>query len=134
MYRPLLWVSLVLFGVTWLSAQSINSGTIVGTVTDPSGAVVRGAKVSLRNPLAGQEQSVVTDDAGTFRLNNIPQNNYQLTAIAPGFATTTQSVDVRSSLPITVNVALKVAESSTTVNVEAGGAMVESGPLRAPGR
>jgi outer membrane cobalamin receptor len=128
MYRPLLWVSWVLFGVTWLSAQSINSGTIVGTVTDPSGAVVRGAKVSLRNPLAGQEQSVVTDDAGTFRLNNIPQNNYQLTAIAPGFATTTQSVDVRSSLPITVNVALKIAESSTTVNVEAGGAMVETDP------
>ena len=128
MYKPFFWVSLVLSAVTWLSAQSINSGTLAGVVTDPSGAVVRGATVTLRNPVAGYEQSVVTDDAGSFRLNNIPQNNYKLTAVAPGFAVATQSVDVRSSLPVTVNVSLKLAQAVTTVDVEATGAMVESEP------
>jgi hypothetical protein len=128
MHKPLLWVSVVLFGVTYLSAQSINSGTVVGTVTDQSGAIVRSAKVTLRNPVAGYEQSVVTDAAGSFRLNNIPQNNYRLTVAAPGFAPVIQSVDVRSSLPITVNVPLKVAEAATSITVEAGGAMVENDP------
>ena len=128
MCKPLLWVVLVLFGAMCLCAQSINSGTIAGVITDQSGAVVRGAKVTLRNQVASYEQSAMSDEAGSFRLNNIPQNNYQLTAVAPGLALATQSVDVRSSLPITVNVSLKVATASTTVNVEASGAMVESEP------
>src|SRR5437667_4433845 len=57
-------------------AQSISSGTVTGVVTDPSGGLVRGARVQLRNPVTGYEQSVVTDDAGSFRFNHIPQNNY----------------------------------------------------------
>ena len=128
MYKPLLWVSVVLLGVGGLSAQSISSGTIAGTVTDQSGAVVRSAKVALRNPVAGYEQSVVTDEAGSFRLNNIPKNPYRLTVSAPGFADASQAVDVRSALPIRMNVSLKVAEASTTVTVEGSGATVESEP------
>ena len=82
-------------------AQSINSGTVNDIVTDPSGGVVRGARVHLRNPVTGYEQSVVTDDAGSFRINNIPQNNYQVTTTAQGFGAATQQIDVRSAVPIT---------------------------------
>ncbi len=128
MHKPLLWASLVLSGATWLFAQSINSGTVTGIVTDPSGAVVRGAEVSLHNPVTGYQQSVATDQTGSFRLNNIPQNTYELTTAAPGFATAMKSVDVRSSLPITVKVALKVAGASTTINVAASAAIVETDP------
>ena len=66
-------------------AQSINSGTVSGVVTDPTNAVVRGAKVTLRNALSGYEQSVITDDMGGFRFNNIPLNPYLLRAEASGF-------------------------------------------------
>ncbi len=121
-------MSLLLGTLPGAIAQSINSGTVVGSVKDPSGAVIISAIVRLQNPVTGYQQSVITDTNGTFRFNNIPQNNYRLTATAPNFGTASQEVDVRSSLPITVNLSLKVAETSTSVTVEAAGASVESDP------
>src|SRR6185436_308157 len=109
-------------------AQSISSGTVTGVVTDPSGGVVRGARVQLRNSVTGYEQSVGTDDTGSFRFNHIPPNNYQVTVTAPGFGAATQQVDIRSALPITANVSLKVAAESTVVNVVENGAAVEDDP------
>ena len=111
-----------------LFGQSISSGTIAGTVTDQTGAVVGSAQVALRNPVAGYQQSTVSDSEGSFRLNNIPLNNYQLQVVAPGFAATTRTVDVRTVRPITVNVSLTLAEASTSVTVAADGAMVEQDP------
>src|SRR5690242_8751404 len=109
-------------------SQSINSGTVLGTVTDPSGAVVAGAMVQLQNSVTGYSQSVTTDNAGTFRFNNVPQNNYRLTVQTAGFTAATQALDVRSAVPITANVTLSVAAESTTVTVEASGAQVETDP------
>ena len=109
-------------------AQSINSGTVTGTVTDQSGAAVARAAVVLKNPITGHTQLITTDSSGLFRINNIPANNYDLTVSAPGFAVQTEQVDVRGSLPITANVSLKVASETTTVTVEGGGARVESDP------
>lgn len=110
------------------AAQSINSGTVTGAVTDQSGAVVSNARVQLRNAVTGYEQSVTTGTTGEFRFNNIPQNNYRLSATVTGFAIAHQDVDVRSSLPITANLSLKVASESTSVTVEASGSLVESDP------
>jgi len=62
----------LLLGVPQASAQSINSGTVTGTLLDQSGAVINAAKVTLRNPVTGYEQSMVTDNAGSFRFNNVP--------------------------------------------------------------
>jgi len=60
-------------------AQSIGSaGTIQGTVTDPSGAVVSNAAVEIRNPISGYRQSATTDTAGAFRFTNIPPNPYHV--------------------------------------------------------
>ncbi len=75
-------------------SQSISSGTVAGTVADPSGAVIADAAVQLRNPVTGYEQTLKTDSAGAFRFNNIPQNSYRLTAASPGFASAIQDVDV----------------------------------------
>jgi Outer membrane cobalamin receptor protein len=109
-------------------AQSINSGTIAGVVTDQSGAVISKAKVQLKNQITGYQQSVTTSATGEFRFNNIPQNNYHLAAEAPGFAPGHQDVDVRSSLPITANFSLKVASEITTMTVQAEGSVIESDP------
>src|SRR4029077_4472530 len=110
-------------------AQSINSGTVTGTITDQSGAVVRGAQVLIQNRITGYQRAAVTDDAGSFRFTNIPQNNYQLTATAPGFSTASQDIDVRSSPPIAANFSLKVATGETSINVQASaGTIVENDP------
>lgn len=130
MHKPLFWAQLALLGsISSLFGQSISSGTITGTVTDPSAAVVRGAQVVLRNPITGYEQSTVTDSVGSFRLSNIPQNPYRLTVSAPGFASAMQAIDVRSSLPSVVRITLQVAQAAESVTVQADGeAMVETEP------
>jgi hypothetical protein len=121
-------IYLVLLASGWAYSQSINSGTVTGIVTDQSGAVISHAGVQIRNPVTGYEQSIKTDNTGAFRFNNIPQNPYQLTVTADRFAPTNQGVDVRGSLPITVNITLKVAAEITSVDVAASGASVESDP------
>ena len=121
-------ICLTLLASSPLYPQSINSGTVTGIVTDPSGAVVAEAKVRLRNHVTGYDESGATDSTGSFRFNSIPQNNYQLTITAAGFAAVTQDLNVRGSLPINLNIAMKVAAGITTVEVEANGAQVETDP------
>jgi hypothetical protein len=116
------------FAPPTLPAQSIQSGTVLGVIKDQTGSVVPGANVNLRNPVTGYEQRTVADAAGTYRFNNIPQNNYRVTAEASGFAPTIRTIDVRSSLPIVVDISLDLPSTSTTLNVSASAAMVETDP------
>ncbi|HWW98095.1 MAG TPA: TonB-dependent receptor [Edaphobacter sp.] len=104
--------------ISALWAQS-NSGIVNGTVTDPLGAVIPGAVVSIVNPVSGYSSSVPTDSAGHFQFTNLPLNSYHVTATAKGFASVAQDAHVTSSIPVTTTIALKVEGSSTTVTVEA---------------
>jgi hypothetical protein len=106
-------------------AQSIGAGTVSGKVVDPSGAVVVGAAVTAQNPLTNYHQSTQTDGAGTYRFTAVPLNSYRLEVSAPGFEKFTKEVAVRSPVPITVDIELKVAGlATTTVDVEASSATV----------
>jgi Carboxypeptidase regulatory-like domain/TonB-dependent Receptor Plug Domain len=110
-------------------SQSVSSsGTIRGSVVDPTGAAVARASVRIQNPVTGYDQSATTDSKGTFEFPNIPYNNYHLTATAPGFQTTAEDTDVRSPVPLELKVGLTIGTSTTTVNVEAGGDLVETEP------
>ena len=99
-------------------AQSGNSTSITGTVLDPSGAVVINAAVEVRNPVSGYSRSAVTDAAGKFTIPNVPINPYHVTVTGKGFAPFAQDVDVKSSVPISLSINLKVTGSSETVTVE----------------
>ena len=111
-------------------AQSAgNSTSVIGTVADPSGAVIPNASVEIRNPVSGFERTATTDGSGRFAIPNVPFNPYHLTARSQGFAAYTQDIDVRSVVPVTVTIALKL-QSSETVKVEASGAedLLENDP------
>ena len=112
------------------SAQAVgNSGSINGTVVDPTGAVVDKATVEIRNPVSGLDRSTTTDAAGKFAFTNIPFNPYHLVVTAEGFAATVQDVEPRSAVPVSVAIKLKVSGSTTQVTVEAeGGDLVENDP------
>jgi Carboxypeptidase regulatory-like domain/TonB-dependent Receptor Plug Domain len=97
---------------------SASSGTIQGTVLDPSGAALKGAKVEVRNPVSGYEANATTDDSGRFQLTNIPYNPYHLVVSVPGFGDLDQDVQVRSPLPIDLKLALQIATSTQTVTVQ----------------
>jgi hypothetical protein len=110
------------------SAQSVgNSGSIDGTVLDPTGAAVSKATVEIHNPVSGFIRSTTTDSAGKFEFTNIPFNPYHLTIVATGFAAYAQDVEPRSSVPVSVSIKLQVEGSTTSVTVEAqGGDLVEN--------
>ncbi len=112
-----LWVTIVCACGVVHAQSSANSGMVQGTVVDPSGAAVPGAAVRLENPVSGHVNDVVTGTDGSFRIPNIPFNPYHLTVTAPGFSNFVQDIDVRSSVPITVDVKLAIGSATETITV-----------------
>ena len=107
-----------------------SAGTVTGTVTDPSGAVVAGATVTLSNGVSGLTRTVSTDNSGSYTISNIPFNTYRLSVSAKTLAPATQSIDVQSFVPVMLNVTLQIATASTTVEVTTtSGDMVEADPV-----
>jgi hypothetical protein len=107
-----------------------NAGTIAGVVTDPTGAVVGNATVTLANAISGYSRTETTDNSGAYTIANIPFNTYRLTIVATSMAPASQSVEVRSTVPVTANVTLQVGSTSTTVDVTAtSGDLIETDPV-----
>src|SRR6202521_4923043 len=110
-------------------AQLGNSGSIEGVVKDPSGSSVPGAKVEISNPVSGFHRETTTDSDGVFRVTNVPFNPYHLVVTAAGFNSSTQDVDVRSTVPTNLQISLKIGAAATSVTVEAKGEdLVETDP------
>ena len=104
-----------------------NAASIGGTVEDPSGSVVVGARVEIRNPVSSYERTATTDSQGRFTFTNVPFNPYHLTVTAEGFSGYAQDVDARSTVPTNLVINLAVNASTTTVDVEAeGGDLIEN--------
>ena len=103
-----------------LFAQSAGSaGTLSGTVTDPTGAVVAGVVVTIINPVSGYNRNSTTDKSGRYVFTNIPLNPYHVSVSGSGFSSIATDVDIASTVPVTLNESLKIGTSSTVVNVEA---------------
>ena len=109
---------LFLSAVPSFAQVSAGAGTIAGQVTDPTGASIPGATVTIKNPVSGYTRSVTTGEDGGFTFRNIPPNPYHLDVTATGFTSKAQDVEVRSTVPVNVKVALELAGSKTEVNVE----------------
>jgi len=108
-------------------AQLGNSGSIEGVVKDPSGSSVAGATVEITYAVSGFHREATTGTDGSFRFTNVPFNPYHMVVTATGFSSFTQDVEVRSTVPTSVQVALKLGTASTSVTVEAnGGDLVEN--------
>src|SRR5579871_5954060 len=108
-------------GVTVARAQGLGgAGTVQGTVKDQAGGVVRGANVDLSNSVTGFKSSATTDAAGKFVFYNLAPNPYRLDVTSSGFAPLTRSVDVRSAVPIDLDLSLQIASAVESVDVGAG--------------
>jgi len=102
-------------------AQVGNSGSIEGVVKDPSGSAVGNASIEVSNPVSGFRREVTAGGDGAFRITNVPFNPYHLVVTAPGFAAYTEDLDIRSVVPTTVQIDLKIGTANTSVTVEANG-------------
>jgi hypothetical protein len=99
------------------NAMAQGAGSIQGVIKDPTGAVVAGARVEISYPVSGYHREAVTGGAGDFRFVNVPFNSYHLVVTAKTFGDYTQDVDVRSGVPVTLEIPLKVEGASTVVDV-----------------
>ena len=125
----ILFISFALASVAVNAQSGGSSGSISGTVLDPDGAVVPNATVEIHNPVSHYGRSTTTDKSGNFSLANVPFNPYHMTVAAAGFGNNSQDVEVRSVVPLSVNVKLQVSGSTTSVTVEAGAAdLLENDP------
>jgi len=109
------------------AAQS-NKGTIVGTVTDPAGAVVKDAKVTATNVATGEARTATTGEEGTYTIPALEPGVYRITIEAAGFsATNVDEVKVETAARQAVDVALTAAGvSGGTVTVTAEAPLAET--------
>ena len=77
-------------------AQTVG-GTMTGSVTDPSGAVIPGVTITITNVETGTTRSLLTNETGVYRSANLQPGSYNVTADLPGFATAQ-----RRNVPVTV--------------------------------
>src|ERR1700687_603803 len=113
--------------VTNISAQGIVTGSITGTVQDPSAAVVQGASVTAVHVGTNSVARTTTNSAGTFQLPGLPVGNYTVSVEAAGFAGfKIEKVLVQAGTATSIGqVSLKVGASEAAVTVEAATALLQ---------
>ena len=110
-------VALLVSGPRVARAQSLISGDIAGTVTDPSGAAIPGATVTVTNTGTGLVKTVTTGGAGEYKVSLLPPGQYKVNITAQGFQTTEQTTAVAVGQTASVNMSLGVAKGTQTVQV-----------------
>ncbi len=114
-------IALVPFAV----AQS-DSGRIVGTITDTTGAALPQASITLLNKATGAKLSGTSNASGQLNVSAVPAGDYVATVTAPGFQTQTQALTVRVTTSLTLTFAMKPGAESTTVEVTDAASLVNT--------
>ena len=117
--------------MTFLGAVLIFSqatdGNIIGSVLDPTGAVVAGTNIELESLATGIKLETTSNSQGQYRFSNIPVGQYKLTARSTGFKTLTlQNVKVELNRTTALNLTLEVGEFSTAVEVSAATEVIDT--------
>src|ERR1700732_5121165 len=96
-FRVAVRVIALVFAVLGLSVTMFGqaeTGKISGTVSDPTGAIVTTAKVTVKRVDTGLTREATTSSGGGYTITNIPAGNYMVTVSAPGFSEFKKSVEV----------------------------------------
>ena len=113
-------------GVSRLAAQ-VATATILGTVTDTSGAVIADAMVQVRNVGTGLTQTAVSDPQGRFRVPELGVGDYEVTASKSGFSTLVhKGITLTVGAQSVIDFALPVGQQQQTVTVEGQVTQVET--------
>src|SRR5215510_4963663 len=115
--RPFVWFCLVVL-IPWALLAQVTTGTIVGTVPDPSGAAVPRANVAATNIGTGLSRSVECNGEGEYRIELLPVGQYYVEVNAPGFRKVVQkNIALQVNQTARVDVSLPVGETSERVEI-----------------
>jgi hypothetical protein len=110
-----------------LFAQTtVSTGSIVGVVSDPSGAVIGGAAVTITNAATGQHISLTTSSSGSFNSGALIPGNYKTLVSAKGFNSAEATVTVLIGNTATVNVSLRIGNEKEVVEVQDSASQVNT--------
>jgi len=119
----LLWL---IAGLSQMSAQ-VTTATILGTVTDSTGAIVPGVSITIRNVETGITRAVTTDEQGRYRAAQLVVGHYEVAAEAAGFQTLVRSgIELTVGREATLDLTLQVGTVSESVTVTGEAPLIES--------
>ncbi len=108
------------------SRAQVAGATIVGTITDPAGAVVANAQITIKDIATGVDRTVTTNSAGFYTAPNLASGKYELKVSAPGFSVGRASdITLTVGAQQTVNIVLQVGKANALVEVTGVAAGVE---------
>jgi len=125
-FTVVLAVVLALLSTQAFAQTTVGTGSIVGTVTDPSGAVVSGAKIAVTNTATGQNIDLASNSAGAFNSGPLSPGNYRVQISNKGFSTVSTVTTVQVGNTATVNAKMQLGLESTTVEVQASSVQVNT--------
>jgi len=125
-FSVVLTVIFVILGAGAWAQTTVGTGSIVGTVTDPSGAVVSGATVVITNTATGQTIDLTSNSAGAFNSGAVSPGTYRVQVTAKGFSTVSTMTNVQVGNTATVNAKMQLGLESTTVEVQGSSVAVNT--------
>jgi Carboxypeptidase regulatory-like domain len=117
-------LSLSILACPLLAQTTIDTGSVVGTVSDPVGAVISGADVTITNVATGQVIGLTTNASGAFNSGALVPGNYKTQVSAKGFSTVAVELAVLVGNTATVNATLQVGPQKTVIQVQDSAAQV----------
>src|SRR5579862_6529961 len=122
--------ALMCFGLLVLTSGlafgQAEAGTIAGTVRDTSGAVISGATITVKNVATGLQRATQSGTVGQYNIPGLTPGHYQVSITDSGFSPYKLDTEVTVGGTVTVDAQLAVGNQSTTVEVMAGAAQVNT--------
>jgi len=125
--RCLRLLAALLLAAAWSYAQVSSTAPLSGTVTDPTGAVVPGAHVTVRNQATGATFETATGANGVFVVPALASGDYAVAVVAPGFKQAqVRDVKMDVGVPTNIQIRVEVGAQAETVTVEGVGAILQT--------
>jgi Carboxypeptidase regulatory-like domain len=124
LFLPLL--LLILYPAKNSFAQTTASGGLTRVVTDPSGAVVPGAGVEIKDSAKGTTQTTKTNPEGVYQFFFVAPGKYTLEVTHYAFRTESRTINIQLGPPRTANVRLEIAKGSSTVKVTGEASLLQA--------
>ncbi|HYM77660.1 MAG TPA: carboxypeptidase regulatory-like domain-containing protein [Candidatus Dormibacteraeota bacterium] len=109
-----------------VAQTTLSTGSITGTVTDPTGAVVANAKVVITNTATGQKLDLASNSAGVFNSGPLPPGTYKVQVSAKGFSSASTNLAVQVANEATFNAKLQVGQESQIIEVQGSSIQVNT--------